>query len=334
MKSANKLLITGILMSVVAIPILAGAVYSILKLKENIAGSAIGGFFALLFLLGGAMMIVESIRRSRRFSELKKNGTRYVGRVFAHRKEITNDISLLVRYFDECGDVRQIAITTDQEKKEDYPIATDVVFLKKDDDAALLEKCSTHFSEEEHDRLTAWRVGGAIKPRTPSKYNETDITDIIAPGDATVQKLVEEIVADPTGVFRSGRYHLEERGMEEEFEDEIRWLGMVEILLEQGYVCELDYKETPDVVISSVTTLKGMERLGLTLNESALEAQKYVADWCRFIDRQWEDMDCCLGCIDIESDSYVLFPCKHTELKRLSVIAADMDRVIARGRDS
>ena len=334
MKSENKLMITGILMSVVAVPILAGTAYSILKLKENIAGSAIGGFFAFVFLLFGVMMIRESIRRKRRFTGLKKNGTRHIGRIFAHRKEMTNDISLLVRYFDENGDIRQIAITTDQETKEDYPIATDVVFLKWNDDAALLEKCGIHFSEEEHERLTAWRPGGAIKRRTVSKYNETDISNIIAPGDATVQKLVEEIVADPAGVFHSGRYHLEERGMEEEFEDEIRWLGMVEILLEQGYACELDYKEPPDEFVSAVTRLKGMGQHVLAIDETKLEDGKYISDWCYMIDRQWEEKDCCMGCIDIESDSYVLFPCKNTDLETLMEIAADMDRVISYGGDS
>ena len=321
-------------MSVVAVPILAGTVYSIVVLKENIAGAVIGGFFALIFLLFAVMMIRESIRRNSRFAGLKKNGTRHIGRIFAIRKEITNDISLIVRYFDENGEIRQIGVTTDQEKTEDYPIATDVVFLKWNDDAAVLEKCGTHFSKEEHERLTAWRPGGALKRRAVSKYNETDISDIIAPGDATVQKLVEEVVADPAGVFRSGRYHLEERGMEEDFEDEIRWLGMVEILLEHGYACELDYKEPPDEFVSAVTRLKGIGQHGLTIDETKLEDGKYISDWCFVIDRQWEEKDCCMGCIDIESDSYVLFPCTNAELETLIEIAADMDRVINYGGDS
>lgn len=156
MKTSNKLLIMGILMIAAAVPILAGAAYSVLKLRENIAGAVIGGFAAVLFMLFGILMMTESFRRSRRFARLKKNGTRYIGRIFAYRKERTNDISLIVRYIDENGAVRQTAITTDQEKKEDYPIASDVVFLKWNDDAALLEKCGIHYSEEEHDRLTDW----------------------------------------------------------------------------------------------------------------------------------------------------------------------------------
>ena len=320
-------------MSVVAVPILAGAAYSILKLKENISGSAIAGVVALVWLLFSVMMIGESIRRKRRFAGLKKNGTRHIGRIFAIKTEITNDISLIVRYFDENGDVRQIAITTDQEKKEDYPIATDVVFLKLNDDAALLEKCGIHFSEEEHERLTniaretmKRRKREEKAKRAASKYTLFDITDIIAPGDQTVRQHLEEILADPEKYYAE---HYDALAIDPDFApeaDDLKWLCMAWMLIGQGYAYEADHDMEPERedFAAWISGLYGTKKHALTIDADALEDHPYIPTWCVWVDEQWKEQGFCLGCIDIESESYVLFPCRIEELMRLSEIASDM----------
>lgn len=178
--------------------------------------------------------------------------------------------------------------------------------------------------------MAAWLCAG-LKKNGVSGYDVKDIAGIIAPDDEAVRKVMEELVADPAAFYRTGRYNLAELGIKEKDADDIRWLGMVEALVEGGYACILDYKAAPDEVIEDVASLKGMKRLALALNESMMEAEMYVADWCKGQDKQWEEKGCCMGGIDTDSDSYVLFPCTRTELATLSEIASDMGHRITYG---
>lgn len=342
MKKSSKWLIIGILFSLAAAPFLVLAVYSVFVWKDNIVGSVIVGICALFFLWFGVMMIIDCIQRKRRFAGLKKNGTRYIGRIFAQRKEKTDDISLVVRYFDENGDVRQTTVTTDSEKKEDYPIATDVIFLMCNDDAAVLERCGVHFSEEEHERLTnilretmKRRKEEERAKRSASRYTLFDITDIIAPDDSAVRQHMEEITADPLKYYAE---HYDVSDIDPDYApdaDEKKWLCMAWMLIEQGYAYEADHDMEPERkdFAAWISGLHGTKKHALVIDANALEEEPYIPAWCQGVDEQWKEQGFCLGCIGIESESYVLFPSRTEELMRLSEIASDMCYLITYGAE-
>ena len=85
----------------------------------------------------------------------------------------------------------------------------------------------------------------------------------------------------------------ENRGMDEKCEtDEILWIGMVNSLLESGYVCECDSKDE-------------------------LDAEDEITDWYETIDQNWQSYDICVAAIDMNSDSYVMFPCRRDAFETL-----------------
>ena len=322
MKTGNRNIIVGILMGAMGAFILYIIVKSLVTQSEKFFGGMIVMvIIALLFMAGAVLMIRDGMRRRQRFSDIKENGTKHIGRIFSKTVDnVKSEVTLTVRYFDEDGNVRQTKVVTEYTRKKDLAPETDIAFLKHNEKTALLEKLGKHFSEEEHLRLKY--------PRPVSQYSVKDITDIIAPGDDLVEYFMADLTSNPMKFFDESHYELEERSVQREDEDSVIWLGMVEVLLEQGYACELDYKESLDEFVASVKSLKGAERLGLSMDEAWFDPEKDVPDWCKTLDDQWKGNGCCMGFIDIDSDSYVIFPCTLSELDDLQEIASDIDHWI------
>lgn len=327
MKTGNRNIAVGILMGVMGAYILYIIVRSLITQPESFTGGMIVMvIIALLFLAGAVFMIRDGMRRRQRFSEIKENGTKYIGRIFYKTVDnVKSEVTLIVHYFDEDGNVRQTKVVTEYTKKKDFAPETDIAFLKHNEETALLEKLGKHFSEEEGLRLKY--------PRPVSNYTVRDITDIIAPEDSEVWQVMVVMLSNPINFYDRGPYDLEERSVIREDEESIMWLSMVEVLLDHGYACELDYKEELDEFIPSVKALKGMERLGLPLDETWFDPEMVIPHWCRNLDEQWKGNDCCMGFIEIDSDSYVLFPCILSDLYELHYIAADLDHWISYAAD-
>lgn len=147
------------------------------------------------------------------------------------------------------------------------------------------------------------------------------ISGIITCEDSLVMEEIKELVADTKAYFDTHREQYEERGIDE-FDDmeenEACWLGMVDILEKNEYVCERDYKDEKEDFITFVSRLNGVKQASLSLNEDILDEEADVQKWCDVIDRNWEENGYCIAAIDIGSDSYVLFPAKLKELSRLN----------------
>ncbi|MCI8428586.1 MAG: hypothetical protein HFJ03_13790 [Lachnospira sp.] len=113
----------------------------------------------------------------------------------------------------------------------------------------------------------------------------------------------------------------------EQFEDEeehtLCWLGMVDILEKNGYVCERDWKDEKEDFIYFVSELKGMSENGLILDENWLDEDDDITAWGEIIDEKWENDGFCLASIDIESDSFVLFPARVSDLETLDKLAKE-----------
>lgn len=96
------------------------------------------------------------------------------------------------------------------------------------------------------------------------------------------------------------------------------WLcGFVDILSEYQYVCELDWKTELEDFIYSVASLKGVLARGLSMDSQWSSEEEDISQWCKVLLEKWGRSDLCFAGIDMEGDSYVIFPYDTTKLPAL-----------------
>lgn len=157
-----------------------------------------------------------------------------------------------------------------------------------------------------------------FKKKAKGQHNIIKIAGIISGEDDIVMKEAAECVASPEMFFKKHIEKYQERGIEVMVDSsQIQWLGLVDILDKYHYVCERDWSDEKEDFFYFVRQLKGMNRYQLPLEEEWLEEDGDVAEWCTVLDEKWEGKRVCMAALDIESDSYVLFPCKLEELEEL-----------------
>lgn len=166
-------------------------------------------------------------------------------------------------------------------------------------------------------------------PSPPSGQPLIDIAAIISHGDPWVMEWIR-VCADDIYSYVESNFHLYAlRGLELEDDlDVLKWIGLVEILIEAQYVCERDWKDELPDFLHFIQNLKGTKRLKLPLDKQWLDPSKDVSDWIQRINSQWSAKSCCLSVIDIDSDSYVLFPCTLQERAQLQALARQLERQI------
>ena len=158
------------------------------------------------------------------------------------------------------------------------------------------------------------------------------IGEAISSGDSAVMAEIEKCVKDTEAYFEENEERFEERGIEQEdAEDdaeEVRWIALVDILEVNGYVCERDWKDELEDFVYFLGNLKGTKSRELPIDSEWFDEDDDVARWCEILDEKWADKGVCVAAIDIESDSYVLFPYEVKKLSELSELAETLERRI------
>lgn len=159
-----------------------------------------------------------------------------------------------------------------------------------------------------------------------------EIAAIISNQDPAVLEELRDCLQDPLSYAEDhyDRYALRFLGEDLDLmEPEVlTWIGMVDCLEENDYVCERDWKDELPDFIHFLKTRRGTARLGLTLEEAWCSPDTDVSDWIQVINARWSKQGCCVAVIDIDSDSYVLFPCTTAERDRLKTLAAQLGQRI------
>lgn len=154
----------------------------------------------------------------------------------------------------------------------------------------------------------------------------------ISTDDKVVTAEIEKCVTDTEAYFEENEERFEERGMEpedmEENVEEVRWIALVDILEVNGYVCERDWKDELEDFVQFVGNLKGTKSRELPIDLEWFDEDGDVAEWCKVLDEKWADKGVCVAAIDIESDSYVLFPYEVGKLGELCELAEALERRI------
>lgn len=150
--------------------------------------------------------------------------------------------------------------------------------------------------------------------------NETfvKVVEIISNNDEAVVKQAKECVTDIEGYFNAHAKAYDERGIEEiENENDTKWLGIVDILIEHSFACEVDYSVEVEDFLFALNETKRMADVEIVLDEDELDEEGEVTEWCHVIDQKLADQHYCLASMDIDSDSYVIFMIKTSEFDEL-----------------
>lgn len=150
------------------------------------------------------------------------------------------------------------------------------------------------------------------------------IAAIISGNDGSVLEKVKDCLRDTESYFKEYADTFFERGIEK-FDElplrELQRIAIVDILEENLYMCERDWKDELDDFLYFVGELKGTKRQTLPLKMEWFNDDGDISEWSAIIDDEWKSFGMCLAGIDIESDSYVLFPCKIDKLSELETLA-------------
>lgn len=156
-----------------------------------------------------------------------------------------------------------------------------------------------------------------------------DIVKIVSFDNAEIFEQARQCVENTAEYYDSHVSYYQERGISGEEEISLlKWIGCIDILINYGYVCECDYKEEKEDFISAVSALKGIDALQVNIEESLLDEKQSVPQWCETLDEKWKASGCVLAAFDIDSDSYVMFPCRRDKLEKLSRLAQGFGRRI------
>lgn len=173
-------------------------------------------------------------------------------------------------------------------------------------------------------------VKKANKEKDIDFRNCIEIAKIISNNDENIIKEMEDCIANPILYFNKYESYYEERGiLDSGDKDTIVWIGLVDCLLKNNYVCELDWKEELSEYIYCMSNLKN----SVKFNEEILNKNGKVVDWCTKLDEELQKQNLCVGGIDIDSDRYVLFICDNKKIEKLNQLSMSISHKITLGRN-
>ena len=184
------------------------------------------------------------------------------------------------------------------------------------------------------------------------------IAQLISNNDSDVIIEEEECIDDIQKYVATHLEEYEDRSMtlEDDSEEDLQWLGMVNCLIRNNYVYETDDNVQITEFGWELKNLCGFKEYGLSLDSKFLdvdygvdrydineddedvfdydEEEDFIEDdniigWCKYLDNKWADENVCIGMININSDSYIIFPIDCDVLEELEDLADSIDRHIS-----
>ena len=151
-----------------------------------------------------------------------------------------------------------------------------------------------------------------------------EIVRIVSFNDADTLKYAQDCIDHTIEYYEKHTVGFEERGISGEEEISfLQWIGCIDLLINNGYVCESDWKEEKDVFIGQISALRGMDLLSLKIDGEWLDGEQSVPEWCEKLDDKWKKSDAAIAAFDIDSDSYLMFLCKEADMEMLMALAED-----------
>ena len=156
--------------------------------------------------------------------------------------------------------------------------------------------------------------------RTGNNLLET--IKIVSFQNTEILKQAEECVENTREYYKNHRDDFEARGLSMENElSFLQWIGCIDLLINNEFACECDWKEERDEFVFQISSLRGIASLALEIDSEWFDQSLAIPEWCEILDEKWKKSNCVMAAFDIDSDSYVMFPCRKDDIGRLSELA-------------
>ncbi|MCI9079669.1 MAG: hypothetical protein HFH68_12250 [Lachnospiraceae bacterium] len=167
------------------------------------------------------------------------------------------------------------------------------------------------------------------------------IAGVISNNDSDVMNDINICINDTDTYFRNNIVDYDERGITPESieeggieEEEIRWLGMIDILEKYGYICEIDTSSFLEDFIDTVQDFNSTKSNNLPINADWFDEDADIFEWCEVLDSNWSSEGCCIANIEFSGDDLVLFPCLLEQLEELNGYAEEAGYSIKHAKDA
>lgn len=145
------------------------------------------------------------------------------------------------------------------------------------------------------------------------------ISKIISHNDSTVINEISNLMNNKDIYIKKSEREIDENCSV----NTLFWLIMVDTLKKYNYICERDWKDEFEDFIYFLSNLKNFD---IDINYDIFNKDESIIEWCKIIDSKYEPK--CIGCIDIDSDSYVLFVSNNDEINELKQLSAEISKKI------
>lgn len=136
-----------------------------------------------------------------------------------------------------------------------------------------------------------------------------EIAASISNGDKEVALELEECISDTKRYFKNHCEYYEARGVKNaENEDLIQWMTLVDVLSRHDYVCELNWKCGKEGFTYFMKMLSQARNEKLKVSEEWFSEDGSIIEWCHVLDEKWKTQGMCVAAIEIDGNSYILFP--------------------------
>lgn len=168
--------------------------------------------------------------------------------------------------------------------------------------------------------------------RTDMRTSETylEIAQLLTSNQEILESL-KVCFETPQTYFQEHADRYDERCIDaEDDEATLQWIGLADELLESGSFVELDWNTEREDFLYELESL--VKKYKLPLQEEWLKEDGDIPLWAQNLDQEWESRGFCLAAMDIDSDSYVLFPCQIKDLSSLITLSQSADLLFEIGR--
>lgn len=158
-----------------------------------------------------------------------------------------------------------------------------------------------------------------------------EIAKIISNNNLNVTNEVTECVNNPIKYFQFNKKRYEDRCIyNADNIDIIIWIGMVDILINNNYACERDWKDELEDFTYFMNDLKTMKENNIKINKELLNQNEEdaILEWCEYLKQKDVMKNFVIGAIDIDSDSFIMFVCLTPVLDKLKILAESVNHRI------
>ena len=148
-------------------------------------------------------------------------------------------------------------------------------------------------------------------------------------GDTTDQ--LNRCINDPRAYYEETAENYQERDVDSDADDDtIIWLGIVDILIEQGKMFEFDYSVELEDFIYGIQEINEND---LVFDENHLDEDSDIVGWFQVLYNEWSSLGVVIAGMDIDSDSYCVLIITRDAFDALVIEAEKTGHKIALAQD-